>query len=418
MSLKRLSVKHGWHALSLRRACFPTTPFEDSGRATQKRPFLNNTIDRAVICLFLAGIVGFGAMSLAGPADVHSLARENRKPAEPPQLGLDYKALKKAPGQIEEFFNDRIAFRERLLRWHAAVRFELGASPTEKALIGRDGWLFLNEPKAESLTGRPPAIEDQFQMWLESFRKRADWLARRGIAYVVVPAPDKHSIYPEFLPDGARITPSPSAADLLRERFKGEPYLEFVDLRPALKNTKAERPVYFRTDTHWNEDGAYAAYRAIVERLARRWPKLAPLDRAAFVERTASFTGDLTRMMRLPHEQEEETISLQLRNPRARRLDLPVPLDPRLHSPKHIPPQAWGTGDRSLPRAVFFHDSFAERLLLPLLAEHFEVLVFAPSEVIDPKLIEQFEPDVVIQEMVERKFNWQRPLNVAGFYMD
>src|SRR5438552_13403105 len=32
----------GWHALSLRRACLPQpTPFEDSGRATQKQAFLN-----------------------------------------------------------------------------------------------------------------------------------------------------------------------------------------------------------------------------------------------------------------------------------------------------------------------------------------------------------------------------------------
>src|SRR5260370_35480888 len=32
---------HGWHALSLRRACgAASTPFEDSGRATQRRTLL------------------------------------------------------------------------------------------------------------------------------------------------------------------------------------------------------------------------------------------------------------------------------------------------------------------------------------------------------------------------------------------
>ena len=142
---------------------------------------------------------------------------------------------------------------------------------------------------------------------------------------------------------------------------------------------------------------------------------MAPLDRAAFAEKTGSFAGDLTRMMRLPHEPQETMNSLCLRDPRARLLDLQVPLDPRLHSPKHIPPQAWGTGNRLLPRAVFFHDSFAEGLLLPLLAEHFEILVYAPSEAGDPALIERFKPDVVIHELVERKINWQRPLNVPGF---
>ncbi|MEI9865253.1 MAG: hypothetical protein WDN00_12025 [Limisphaerales bacterium] len=35
------------------------------------------------------------------------------------------------------------------------------------------------------------------------WKKRRDWLAKRGIAYLFVVAPDKHSIYPEELPGWA-----------------------------------------------------------------------------------------------------------------------------------------------------------------------------------------------------------------------
>ena len=175
--------------------------------------------DVAMIALFVAGIAGFGAMSLARPADVHSLARENRKPAPAPQLTLSYQSIKKAPQQVEEFFNDRIAFRESLLRWHAAVRFELGASPTEKVLIGRDGWLFLNEPKAESFG--PVAGRGSVSVVAESFRKaRAGWQeANRG---VVVPAPKAPVI--RFFPNARRsrrrhAPPTCCASDSRRKRI-------------------------------------------------------------------------------------------------------------------------------------------------------------------------------------------------------
>lgn len=371
--------------------------------------------DAATIAVFLAGIIGFGVLSLAKSPDVQSLARENRKPAPPPAVPLDYQALKKTPAQIEQYFNDRIAFRESLLRWHAVARFELGASPTEKVLIGRDGWLFMNEPKTESNTGRAPSQEMLADAWAETFRRRGQWLAQRGIQYLVIPAPDKQAIYPEFMPDGARLTPLPCAGELLGRKLEGDPAVEFIALRPLLQQAKRERAVYYRTDTHWNEDGAYVAYRAILERLAKRWPNVKPLDRQAFDEKIEPYVGDLTRMLRLPEDIPEQAHFLHPRRPSARRINREVPLDDRLWSPRHIEPQVWGTGNAALPRAVLFHDSFAERLLLPVLAEHFEWLVFCPSESGDPNVIERFHPDLVIHELVERKINWQKPFSAPGF---
>jgi hypothetical protein len=371
--------------------------------------------DAAIIVVFVAGIVGFGALSLARSPDVQSLARENRKPAPPPALPQDYRDLKKAPAEIEQYFNDRIAFRESLLRWHAAVRYELGASPTEKVLIGRDGWLYLNEPKTESTTGRAPPQEELAELWTEAFCRRGRWLAEKGIQYVVIPAPDKQAIYPEFLPDGARLAPSPCAGELLAEKLRSDEAVDFIALRPLLQRAKSDRPIYYRTDTHWNEDGAYIAYVAILERLSKKWPNLKPLGREAFAEKLQPYTGDLTRMLRLPTDTPEDARFLQLRHSNAHRINRAVPLEDKLWSPRHIPPQVWGTGDPNLPRAVFFHDSFAERILLPVLAEHFDWLVYCPSETGDPHVIEHFRPDVVIHELVERKINWQRPISAPGF---
>jgi len=69
----------------------------------------------------------------------------------------------------------------------------------------------------------------------------------------------------------------------------------------------------------------------------------------------------------------------------------------------------WGTGDVRQPRCVLFHDSFAQIILRPVLAEHFELVAYAPTASFYPNVIEQFHPQIVIQEIVERKINWTSP---------
>jgi hypothetical protein len=71
-----------------------------------------------------------------------------------------------------------------------------------------------------------------------------------------------------------------------------------------------------------------------------------------------------------------------------------------------IPPFAFETNDESLPRAVFFHDSYGAHLA-PYLSEHFERSVFAWQRadfpVFDAALVERERPQIVIQQIVERK---------------
>ncbi|MFN8461674.1 MAG: hypothetical protein U0X93_07900 [Anaerolineales bacterium] len=49
---------------------------------------------------------------------------------------------------------------------------------------------------------------------------------------------------------------------------------QVIDLRPALLAAKSERQVYYATDTHWNDYGAYIAYSAIMNELRKTNPNL------------------------------------------------------------------------------------------------------------------------------------------------
>ncbi len=47
------------------------------------------------------------------------------------------------------------------------------------------------------------------------------------------------------------------------------PAAAFIDLRPALREAKAHERVYYKTDSHWNYNGAMAGYDVIMREVQR-----------------------------------------------------------------------------------------------------------------------------------------------------
>lgn len=368
--------------------------------------------DRCLIVLF-AGLIGVPAlMSFVQGPDVASLARENRRPADFPVVSSKTDTLRRFPTRFENWFNDRLPLRDTFLQWHAHWKVgALGVSSSDKVIIGREGWLFLDEVKANATT-RSLNAQDQAERWRRALCQRRDWLAERGIAFLVVFAPEKHEVYPEFLPAALQHPRPETAVEVL---LRDPSDLPIIDLRPALMSAKSERSLYLQTDTHWNDEGAYVAYREVMERLAARWPQLQARQREDFEIVPERHQGDLVQMLHHADLPAETTTRLVLRSRRAQRLPDVVPLDPQLHSPQYLPPQAWGRPGTTCPRAVILHDSFGERLWLPLLAEHFSVLTYVPTASFVPDVIVQFRPQVVIQQIVARKINWHVPIHPRGF---
>jgi hypothetical protein len=408
---------------------------------------LRRTFDAALIVLFALALGLPAARFVLGRAQPKMLAGENRPPAPLPEAPLARKAVARFPARFEAYFQDRLPARELLLREQAYFKVDwLDTSSSDKVIVGHDGWLFMHEEKSEN-PGREVSPEEQCRLWAQEFRRRRDWLAERGIDYIVVLTPEKHSIYPEYLPEIHRHSHSPTAAERLVEALRSDPDMNLVVLResllaqkhsplsppgrgaggdglspsPLTPNPSPQRgegnqtvargsPLYFHTDTHWNDEGAYVGYSALVQRLAKRWPDMQPLPRGEFDRsRVTSFTGDLIRILHLPGDHSEPFEAWQVRSPKAVRLPEELPLDARLHFPKHFQPQIWGRRDERLPRGLLLHDSFAAQLWLPLLAEHFDRLGYAATAGLDPHTVEAINPQVVIQEIVERKINWHVP---------
>ena len=62
------------------------------------------------------------------------------------------------------------------------------------------------------------------------------------------------------------------------EYMKAHSTVELLDLRDALTRAKARHPVYYSTDSHWNDYGAYTGYVEIMRRISKYYPDARPIE--------------------------------------------------------------------------------------------------------------------------------------------
>src|SRR5712692_3713842 len=280
----------------------------------------------------------------------------------------------------------------------------LGVSPTPSVILGRSGWLFFAGDEAlASYRAVQPFTEAELAAWQRRIETRRDWLAERGIRFLVVIAPNKETIYPEFMPESLNRVRSVTRLDQLVAHLRAHSSVAIVDPRDALRSAKAGGILYLRTDTHWNDVGAWLLYREIVTGLRRWYPELEPTPATEFAPVTRQgWSGDLATMLGMDGRLSEERLLLEPRRVRLARVADPGPR-PEDAQRKLT---AAERGEPSLPRAVMFHDSFGVSLQ-PFLGESFSRIVFSSGPTdwrrnFDAALVERERPALVIQEIAER----------------
>jgi len=172
-----------------------------------------------------------------------------------------------------------------------------------------------------------------------------------------------------------------------------------VDVRGAVLDAKSRERVYQRTDTHWNDRGALAAYQQIIKTVRARVPATPPAwERRDFSPVTRSIAGlDLAGMMGLTRVLGEEDLTLVPRHPRRARVVEPA----GAKETDELGRLVTEVGDPSLPRAVIFRDSFTSHLV-PFLSEHLSRAVYLWQNDFDADVVTKEHPDVVIQQIVGR----------------
>lgn len=346
---------------------------------------LEDRLQIAVFALFLALPLADSAFELDSPAAPHH-APATSAPAPPRRLA----ELAQWPQRFDAYYREHFGWRAWLIRrFHQLNYLAFRVSESSQVFVGRQGWLYYGETAAPYQRNNRHFSDISRRRWERSIHQRRQWLESQGIRYLAVFAPNKHSIYPEYLPATLRSVGGPSRYELLAGNLRQELGESWIDLHAPLRAAKRRELVYERTGSHWNARGAYLAYSEILGPLRRWFPDLRPVPWER-LEMTDYGTPDLARMLAL------ESITDEPR---------PGPAA-GVRYPRVAVRRNGGVvteqDDPSLPRAVVFHDSFAVSLI-PYLAEHFSYAVFQWRGRFDGELIRRVRPDLVIEERVERR---------------
>ncbi|MFZ5426587.1 MAG: alginate O-acetyltransferase AlgX-related protein [Thermodesulfobacteriota bacterium] len=362
---------------------------------------MSRIIAAVCVCLLLLPLALPQAMALLGVSQGPG-AVENRLKTPLPDVSLALDDFGAYARQLVKAYAETFPFRDDMIRAGNVLKMRVfGDSPSKSVILGRDGWLFFNmEMATEDWLNLIPYTREDLENAVEVMRGRRDWLAARGIAMLVVIAPNKSSVYGEFLPPSYEKTGRTSRLDQLGEAMR-EAGIPFLDLRPALLEAKAVRRAYWKTDTHWNGWGAFAGSRAIVDALRQRFPAMPPLREEDYrVEEKTVPGGDLSEMLLLEKTLTEQAIDMVPAAPvRSRPAGPKGWRDPATLSGRGMIIRE--TGDPSLPKAVFLRDSFCSAAW-PFLAERFSRSVFLWEHKFQPRIIELEKPGVVVFEAVER----------------
>ncbi|SMD13552.1 alginate O-acetyltransferase AlgX-related protein [Sporomusa malonica] len=259
-----------------------------------------------------------------------------------------------------------------------------------KVLVGKDGWLFLQNDTnrvIEQNNGSLKLTERELKKWLRILESRFAVLKNRGIKYYFLIAPNKESIYPEYLPDDYKISDDRVVYQLINTC---KPYnLPLYFPVDVLKLYKTEYQMYPLADTHWNGIGAFIAYEYVMNIIQK------------------DFTTKILDWEEIQFADGETLLDLgsKLTPPQTSIFSWGVVKQPRAQIIYENNSSGYTkialNKNTSLPTAIVFHDSFINSVI-PFIIESFSKTYLIHSPCIDYDLLEKIKPDVVISEMVER----------------
>jgi hypothetical protein len=325
--------------------------------------------------------------------------QERRDLAARPGLPRTLRQVKGAPAQFEKFYGDRFGLRKSFLSIHG-LTILAGLAESPKVLVGKDGWLYARYALLQ-YDGEDTLPESRMEEWRKLVEQRHDWLRARGVRYLLVIAPNKASIYPEYLPTDIRRGMNRSEIDCFLDYMRARSDVDILDLRPALLEAKERDRVFCKTDVHWNGRGAFAASQAVAGHLSRAFPDVAPLDESG-VERTEEWRSRvLADMLGVRGLLNEEFLNVKLNGlPDPEKTSSAVLHGEVAWQPNQYP-FALTMEDARLPKAVVFRDSYCIQLA-PFLARHFRRSVYYWQLEFAADVVEHERPDIVIDEVVER----------------
>jgi hypothetical protein len=332
-----------------------------------------------------------------------------------PEFKLDRKSIVDFHNKFVKYFIDNFGFRNTLIRWNSMLKLKfLKVAQFPKVLVGKDEWLYLikddegNNALDYFRAVKPFLTEKEIADWVQPMVDIKKYCDRKGIRFLLVFCPMKLRIYPEYVPRYLEPVRETTRLDQILAYLNKHTDINCIDLGVAIMEVKKQHVVFLKHDVHWNAVGAFYGYRRIAAELAEFYPQLKPRPITDYnlVPETIQ-GGDLASMLGLKDRFSE---TIYLLNPKYKQRSMKVALSYQVKSSRFT--EVFENADRSLPRAIVYHDSFFN-FVKPFMAEHLSRMVcFQSYNRVDLSLLDAEKPDIVIYEMAE-SFSQKSPAYVT-----
>ena len=229
---------------------------------------------------------------------------ENTERAAVPSLTEDGHVNLRFFRHAGEWFEDNFAWREELVTANAKLQAGLfGVSAQDEVILGTDGWLYYAD-SLNDFTGREQLSDRALFDIARSAKITQEYCSYLGADYLFVIAPNKATLYPEYMPSYLSHRVSDTSNRIRLSTFleqEGVNALDLTDILEEEARRRKESPqaddllpyLYHKRDSHWTSEGAAMASEAILDALGTEHSSFSKADRTI----RRDFSGDLDRML-------------------------------------------------------------------------------------------------------------------------
>jgi alginate O-acetyltransferase complex protein AlgJ len=333
---------------------------------------------------------------------------ENRPAAELPSIPLSYKEVKLFPAKAEAFINDHFWLRDKFVNLSKTLVLDgLKTSTNKNVILGKEGWLFYTAEKSiEAYRGTMPFSQDELKEWELFFAEASKRASQLSIDFIVMIPPSSSFIYGnKYFPDWMTPFSTYSRYEAISEVLK-KLKIKNIDIRPTFLEKRYKEDLYYKTDTHWNDIGAFYAYKLLSNEIATTL-SIKPLgvqDLNKTIIRDRA--GDLSFMLSPNNSYKEDAWQLK-RKTSADSQSVTI------HGIQHAPGSISKITCPSCGHLKLFalRDSFFTAMI-PFFVEHFQESTLCWQRDINWELVRNSKPDLFLFELIDRNLMYPAPKNL------
>lgn len=166
----------------------------------------------------------------------------------------------------------------------------LAPSYSGAAIFGRRDWLFYSGNNSEGYYRGTNILSDaEMDSWRQTFERLDAVCKEKGIDLVILVAPNKEQMYPEYMPT-YQVETERKRQDVMLEYMTQNSSVKYLYPKSELSVTKIFYDVFYKQDTHWNLLGGFTGTMAVYRALGLATTNVFELD----VKETTRTGGDLS----------------------------------------------------------------------------------------------------------------------------